>query len=350
MKVTYLRRMREGNNNPNIYDIKLRNIRWKQIGFKPKNQNFSCYHPSSTIMLDRTGEIFVCSCNGHLSYTIGNILDFDSFEEVWTHPIALKLQENTKAGSKFKFCSVDCCDPRLNFNGYYQFFIGLDDSCNLQCPSCRTKMIHFKSGPVFDHRKKCMDKFIELLTKFDHRALINFGSDGEVFASKVYSDVIYNYIPSNDNHIFNIRTNGTLIDQNKLIKSHILNQLGYINISIDAGSEEVYKIVRRPGSWKTLLNNLDFLKKHNIMFELNFVLQKDNLYDLINWVNLCEHYGVKGWLSLVEDWYTWDSYEDHAVFLKNNVHYNDFLNIIKEVKSHSYIDNIVFRGEHLDNL
>lgn len=326
------------------------NIRKKhKLGNKLQIRDFTCVLPYASMIVDKFGKVYICGCHGFLPYPVGNILDFDSIEDIWSHPIAKKLQENTKAGSNFKFCQLSHCTPRYEheWDGVCFFVVAIDDSCNLQCPSCRTSMIHYNSGPVYEERQLYMNKFLELLTNFERPTLIELGGDGEVFSSKIYSQAVYDYVPRKE-HNFSIRSNATLINQKRLMNSKVIDQLQHFVISIDAGSEEVYNIVRPPGHWKKLIDNLDFLKENGYRFELSFVLQKSNLYDVMNWVNLCAKYGCLGVLTAVDDWSTWgDKFHEQQVYLDTHPLYNDWKKIYNEIKGHTYSSGIFFGSEEV---
>ena len=186
-------------------------------------KNFTCILPETNMTMDKDGYIFICSCEGFLPYPVGHIFDFYRLHDIWNNPVAKKLQENTKAGSTFKFCDLKHCHgPFEEEDPFHDFTINIttDDSCNLQCPSCRNELMYYKSGKQFEKKKSYVKKFLELLDKYKGSVLIEFAG-GEPFASKIYSEIIYNYKP-NPKHRFTIRSNATLIDQSKFETSTML--------------------------------------------------------------------------------------------------------------------------------
>ena len=84
-------------------------------------------------------------------------------------------------------------------------------------------------------------------------------------------------------------TNGTLWNKNswKLIKP-IHKYVSTCHISIDAGSEEVYNVVRKGGNWKTLMKNLDFILSLDQIksMKFSFVTQQRNYKDMVNFYEL----------------------------------------------------------------
>ena len=75
--------------------------------------------------------------------------------------------------------------------------------------------------------------------------------------------------------------------------------------------------MRRPGRHDILLKNFDFLKELvNITGAevlLMFVLQQANYHDMEAFAELCIRYGFNGVINRLEDWGTWDSFDDKDV-------------------------------------
>ena len=325
-----------------------------QVRRKQKERNgplvkkdYTCWYPHRSLTINQLGECYICTCEAWLPYPVGNILEFDELAEVWTNNIAKKLQNNTKNNTTFKFCDTSICDPWAESYQKaralpYQIAICTDDSCNLRCPSCRPDMIHFNKGPIYEERKLYTDKITSLMKDFNLPVSCALGGSGEIFSSKILSDVLYNYEPNNK-HRFKIKTNGTLID-NRIKDSPIMQKLSEFTISIDAGSKSVYDIVRPPANWNKLRSNLDFLRENNFQLSFNFVLQKANLYDVINFADLCEHYGAIGHCEGVNDWGTWN----YETYLKQRVHqpkdelYSEWNKIKEQLLQHPWRDYLIF--------
>jgi len=357
MDTKYLKEIRKLGNHVMLKDK-------YNFGHSLEQKNFTCTNPYKSLSVTDKGLVYTCTCHGHLPYPVSHIFDLNQLEDVWETPVSKKLQENTKSGSTFKFCDLGQCAPNTEELGPYRFVLAIDESCNLQCPSCRLEINFLKEGPIFKRRLEYMKKFAELLSNFKKRTIVEIGGDGEPFASKVYGEFLYNYTPL-ETHFFSIRSNGTLIDQKKLLKSKVCQQISHFTISIDAGSEEVYNIVRPPGSWKNLHQNLNFLKDSGYNFHLNFVVQKNNYRDLINFVDVCNNYGVAGILMGVNDWGTWSKhdpksgisfdaarklFEEQQVFASTNALYYDWLSVCANFKLHPYKNNIRVADVRLNDL
>jgi sulfatase maturation enzyme AslB (radical SAM superfamily) len=88
-------------------------------------------------------------------------------------------------------------------------------------------------------------------------------------------------------------------------------------ISIDAGSAEIYERVRLGGKWSVLIENFDWLKpvadQHGAAVWLTMVVQKDNWRDIRNFVDLATHYGWRANITKLVDWSTWKDFDSHDV-------------------------------------
>ena len=134
-----------------------------------------------------------------------------------------------------------------------------------------------------------------------------------------------------------------------LPNASIRSAISHWSISIDAGSAEVYEQVRRPGKWKNLIENLEWLVEHhridNIL--LNFVVQKTNFKDLPLFVELVHRLKVNGSIQALDDWGTWNStsvknpdaytikngtFVDHNVADPRHADHQDFLKILNQVR------------------
>jgi len=302
-----------------------------------------CHHVYNTITIDNDGLVFRCVCHPWLPVPVGNILDFNSFEEIIQNKISQEIVNSIEDGS-YRYCDQLSCSMIINDTierykpNYNNIFLNLaiDESCNLSCPSCRTHL-KFVSEDNFLYKSKMriVIHLLHLLKQYKFPIKISIG-DGDPFAS-----LIYRYFFSNlDLHNLEIEivTKGLLIkDFWKKIKN-LHNNIIRIKISIDAGSSSVYNIVRRGGDWYKLLENLEFIKdfrtNNNCNFILagNFVVQSRNFTDITNYVQTCLHYNFDEInFQKIQDWGTYiKDFESLEVWKSNNAYFPDFKNIMKD--------------------
>jgi MoaA/NifB/PqqE/SkfB family radical SAM enzyme len=282
----------------------------------PRNQNLElkidnhCNSPSKMLLIDYKGDCFVCGCEAWLPIPVGKITDFNSLDEVWSSPIAKALQNDIDQ-KLFTHCAVDRCGVKyrnISFNRY-EVFINIDESCNLACPSCRTELKMLTSGPLYDIQKNRVHHIISLLERFDHPVHVTMSGNGDVLASSIMRPLIHSWRPK-ANQTLRLFTNGLLLKK-QLTDSPIINHISDYMLSVDAGSAPVYEIVRQPGRWKNLIENLDFLKetvkKTKSIVLLKFTMQKANWQDLENFVSLCKKYEFNCYIHRLEDWGTFGS-------------------------------------------
>jgi sRNA-binding regulator protein Hfq len=311
-----------------------------------KDLSIFCADPFTGCSIDRNGDVFVCTCDGKLPVSVGHIMDFDCLEDFWQNPIAHCLQTTIIDGS-FRYCDVKRCGilhnehaTRENFEQHKSqrtVFLNIDESCNLQCPSCRDEMIFVKNGSKLEQKITWIDHFHNIIKTYNGKLQIFTSGNGDPFASEIYQNFLTTCKLKQDQN-FSFLTNGLLLKKRMQQNSSLINCTQVVMISMDAGSRDVYEDVRRPGKWITLLENLDYLKflqdTHNIRAQLNFVIQKANYKDIPNFIELADRYEFRTHYAELEDWATGDGgfYKNNAVHLINHPEHNQYMEIVQQYK------------------
>jgi MoaA/NifB/PqqE/SkfB family radical SAM enzyme len=299
-----------------------------------------CNSPEKNVVINLDGDCFVCPCDAWLPVSVGKIESFESLEQVWNNPIAQEIQADI-ADKKFSLCAVEMCgvtNKNLIFTNY-TVSINIDESCNLKCPTCRKAAVMLTQGEMFDTKLQRVRHIVQLLEKFDKPCHIVMSGNGDPLASNVMRPIIHELEPKS-NRTFRLFTNGLLLKK-QLERSKILPQITEYQISIDAGSREVYEKIRLGGRWDSLIENFDFLadiaKQKNAKVWLMFVLQKDNWHDLDNFAELCQRYNWTGNVTKMVNWNTDNNFEEQDV-IGNTAHplHQQAMNKLKEF-SHKYV-------------
>jgi len=268
----------------------------------------SCNRPFKGVTIDMYTNCMLCVCDGWLPVPVGKITDFERLEDIWDNPKAHEIQQNV-ADKKFTWCAVEHCGikHRDNYESMYQVIFGLDDSCNLQCPSCRREKRLHDSGPLYEEKLQAVNHAVNLLNKFEPRVHILFNCSGDPLASPISRPMLQSYI-GKDSQSFTLFTNGLLIKK-QLPKTKLFDRITEYLISVDAGSKEVYEQIRLGGSWEVLMENFEFLKEQNLSNRviLQYVVQKKNYQDIFNLAKLCNQFGFSADLSQLDDWGTWNN-------------------------------------------
>ena len=309
-----------------------------------------CNLPFKTLTIDFLGNIFLCTCDGWLPLPVGKVEDFDSIQQVFSSKIAQALQKDV-GDQYFSWCAVEHCGilHRDQIRTKLEIAINIDESCNLACPSCRRSAIMVDSGPEFEKKIAQVNRIVSWLEALDEPVSIIMSGNGDPLASHIMRPLIKTYRPK-PNQTFILRTNGLPIKKQIDTGLSIFDQISEFNISIDAGSKDVYEDVRRPGRWSTLIENFEYLAQLNKqhLVRLNFALQRKNYQDLPNFVSLCQHYGFQASIHQLDDWGTWSrdkkqtpdaweiqngTYLDHAVLDPSHAQHQDCLNILHSIKN-----------------
>lgn len=110
-----------------------------------------------------------------------------------------------------------------------------------------------------------------------------------------------------------MRLDGLLLTREKWSEFPRLGKMvGVLAVSIDAARAETYERLRRPGRWATLMKNLEFMAELRRAgqvrsFWLNFVVQKDNFREMLDFVALGNTLGVdRFWFQRVTNYGTYD--------------------------------------------
>lgn len=280
----------------------------------------TCNAPHRVVNIDTTGSCYICHCEAWLPISVGNILDFTSLEQIWDSKTAKELQQDVDS-QKFTYCAVRHCGV-VNYDidfAHYQIGVNIDESCNLACPSCRKSMTNHTSGEVFDLRKSYVDHLVTLVNKFDKPLKLIMSGNGDPLASLIMRPLVLNWQPKS-NQTIKLFTNGLLMKK-LLPNSPVLPSIREFQISVDAGSSDVYHDVRRPGRFDILQENLQWLSenRNGARVDLQFCLQASNANDVVNFADMCDRYGFNGNIVKLDNWHTFDDFDQRDV-VDNKTH------------------------------
>jgi molybdenum cofactor biosynthesis enzyme MoaA len=283
-----------------------------------------CPRPFDTVLIDKQGSCYLCECTSWLPQSAGN-LQIKTLEEIVDSSVAKELQGSILDDS-YRYCNNKHCAYLLDYKGtdswgfdtpakqIKHIRLAIDDSCNLSCPSCRTKKIFYKSGGEFNKRIKLIDKVLDFLKSQKHNIQVHIGSDGDPFASIVYR---YFMLKTKlfQNLKYSVQTNGLLIKKNFHKFKHITDNLTQIGISIDGATKQTYEDLRQGGVWEKLLENLEFLKTiKTFKIHFHFVVQQKNYHEIESFIELGLKYNAdKIFLNRITDWNTLSNFNTHAV-------------------------------------
>ena len=333
-------------------------------------KNHACIVPFKHIEIHSDGHITIC-CETWLPVRSGNILT-DSVSDILNHINRKTVQDDMHQGC-FNQCNDQCPQLSSFMNGGkiidhwsivplgsfenrliktpMNIGFSYDLSCNLQCPSCRNNLIVWDPKNPEDTNgqriKLIHEKVKELigLMLIEHESVsLNITGSGDAFASPLYWDYLLelasNTVPKNLS--IKLKTNGVMMTEENWNRIKPLWPIiTYVEVSIDAFTEETYKIVRKNGNFKRLKKNLDvfdemvfnkcFPNLHN--WQTNFIVQRDNYKELRDFVLWQLTFKSKPniWTNLLAQWYHMsdEKFKGMAVWQEGHIGRDELIGILR---------------------
>lgn len=308
-----------------------------------------CSKPFDEFEIRSDGEIFVC-CPSFLPQSIGNIYRASSDKELLKSELFTKIRESISQ-QDFRYCRwLHCTNlknglPPVEKSSKFDyapttFRLSYDPTCNLWCPSCRTKKI-VATGVE-------RDKLLHL-TESVVLPLLENGQDcmmsgyGDIFASKACRRILEVANRHEFPHLsFTLISNGVLFTESEWNKfPGIHKMVRSVRISIDASCKDTYDKVRLGGDWDILNQNLLFishLRKLNIIkeFMISFVVQDCNFSEMPDFAHLGKDLGCDFVIfEPIMNWNTFTNFEftNKAVHYKAHPLHEHFLKARAEILS-----------------
>jgi len=322
------------------------------------------------------GDVYLC-CPNWLKMPAGNMLQSDTFGEIWNGEKAREIRRSILDGS-FKYCNQSLCPYLQTISGTVERIGEVEDkelieiienglaalpygpreircsydkSCNLSCPTCRTEVIveHAYEQQIWEIQNKLQNEAL----KDAHRLSITGSGDpfGSPFNRKWLQTMRREAMPHLKN--LHIHTNAQLLTQKMwgTIPEEIRQLIATTEISIDAACPETYSLNRRGGSFERLLENLEFISTLRKKGPLNsvtisMVVQKNNFREMSDFVRLGQRFGfdIVSFGRLM-NWGTFSDveYKERAVHLTSHPDHQEFIDILRADSLHepiSYLGNL----------
>lgn len=229
--------------------------------------------------------------NGDPIYTLCCYMDkgawfrSDSIKNAINSKQAAKIRENA-INNKYTMCNDECPNweyvdevivPQVAID---KSEISVSNNCNARCLFCfQSNYTHALPSNIISEWKN------ELLPNLKW---VNFGG-GEPLV--VALDLIREVFEKHPETKIGIVTNGIVLDK---IIPYIKNIEG-INISINAGSRDIYKKVMKVDSFDRVVNNIKLIKASGFKGSISstFVICRENIGDINNFIMLCKQLGIE---------------------------------------------------------
>ena len=342
-----------------------------KLPFDP-NQRMCCA-PFTNLSFNSSGVCWVC-CDDWSQYSVGKITSDTSALDIWLGPRVKAFRESILDNS-YRYCGEMC--PMLTSNNIEGFILprkqiierfyspipdialSLDETCNLQCPSCRDSKITLLNSDRTAESSFILSDILESFFFSPHNfaSTITFDTCGEVFYSKLYKHFFDNhpFFVNKENWPnveFVITTNASMLTPKVQNKYHkILKDTAELIISLDAGNKDAYEKVRYPAKWEVTMSNVDYYyntyMKNNPKrnsWRWNVILQKDNYLSIPDMIDLAERKYAEClpqiWITPILQWDHFKSgkynYKDMAVWDPKHEDYETLLSVMNSPKVLNY--------------
>ena len=316
-----------------------------------------CSHPFDNFESYLRGEVRLC-CPAWLPVPIGN-LERQSAEEIWNSRAAQDIRRSILDGS-YRYCSRMHC-PKITAGalpaadaltnqehrgfvasqrthlarGPRRVVLNHDRSCNLSCPSCRTRMIVARKAER--ERLNAMADRV-LMPLLEHARTVHVTGSGDPFGSAHFRYVLRQIGRRRPPRLrLELQTNGLLLAQSwaELALDGLVHTL---SISIDATRPETYARVRRGGRFERLLDNLAFVAERRragtiARVRLDFVVQTLNFREMPEAVDLVRRFGFDGLkFQMIRSWNTYspDEFAEHNIGSPDHPRFTELLEVLRD--------------------
>ncbi|MBZ5627840.1 MAG: radical SAM protein [Acidobacteriia bacterium] len=298
-----------------------------------------CDRPWKHMEIGVDDGVYVC-CPAWLPLCIGTPKN-QSAPEIWNSQAAAEIRKSVLEGS-FRHCSRVHCpqiaartlSPRSAVREHFpellpiveaarqgapgqattsvpqsptKLVLSYDRSCNLACLQCRTTFYTADAARQQEMERNYEQLILELAKEVK---ILNLDGSGEVFGSKHSRRILGLLGRAQFPQLrFSIISNGQLFDRRAFDTFDLRGRVERIDISIDAARPETYKLVRRGGDFRRLLDNLAFLDGLRIdegeKFELgvSFVVSATNFREIPEFVCVAKQFHANSVLfTILRSW------------------------------------------------
>ena len=316
-----------------------------------------CANPFDKLETHPKGKVYFC-CPAWLPIPIGN-LGTESADEIWNSETARDIRRSILDGS-YRYCSRMHC-PKITAgslpktvavtNGEHRHMIASgqtrlargpkrmvlnhDRSCNLSCPSCRTRLIVARKA-----EQAAMDGMADrvLGPLIANARKVHITAGGDAFGSAHYRHVLRSLSRARPPDLkVDLQTNGLLM-ASSWDELELDGLVDALYVSIDAAQASTYKVVRRGGDFERLLDNLDFAARKRRdgrinYVRLDFVVQTLNFREMPAAVDLVERFGFDGLkFQMIRSWNTYgpDEFAWHNIGSPEHPQFAELLEVMKD--------------------
>lgn len=319
-----------------------------------------CSRPFMFAEINCRGFVNIC-CPTWVSKQIGSVFE-NSLDEIFNGEAAEDYRRSIIDGS-FQYChkkicpyiqngslpDLDLANPEIKHPTIQYINCCYDDSCNIQCPSCRIQKICHTSGAVYEKRMKIHRKVVDYVDATDTELKLNITGSGDPFGSQIFRNFLFTYDGTNKPNLkIDLQTNGVMFTEkfwDKMSKLH--SNLNGVMVSFDANTEPTYNITRKGGDWNQLLQNMEHLESLRASGKIgylraDFVVQRANYDEIDGFIQRFKGSTVdEVFFTLINDWGTKpvEGFDHDAIWKSSHPDHGDFLSRIADISLDSKFIN-----------
>jgi AdoMet-dependent heme synthase len=174
---------------------------------------------------------------------------------------------------------------------YIQWHI--TNKCNLRCKHCYQDDYTTNNELSFNEFKIIADKIFMTLHTWNKLGDFSI-TGGEPFLHPHIFDILEYINSSEDVSRVDILTNGIFITHEIINRLKNFNKLRYIQISLDGSCPDIHDAVRGKGSFNKAMDGIRLLISNNIEVRIMFTLQRLNMMDVPDIIDLCIKENISG--------------------------------------------------------
>lgn len=318
-----------------------------------------CTLPFYEMTIGVDGRAFIC-CPSYLNLSVGNILN-KNVDNIINSEHAVKIRHSILDGS-FRYCNRIACSfiagDSLPTRGavarpvfrkaidencaeldiIHRMSLALDRSCNLSCPSCRTKIIIEKGEKLAKMMQATRDVILPTLKQIK---IMQMSGYGEFAMSEPCRLILEKINPTEYPDLkLDLITNGLLFDKGFWQKyPDVHSMIRTVRVSIDGATKPIYEKLRRGGDFERLKQNMEFLaslRREGMFEELSIlcVYQLDNFREMKAMAEWAIKLGCDYiYFEKLLDWNSYgrgDGYTARAVHLMDHPDYVEFRAVVSD--------------------
>lgn len=318
--------------------------------------NGFCSVPWSDITINENGYVYACRCNGYVKKPICNLHEIETPQE-FLNIFNDNIMKASILDGSYRLCNGVVCPiiqdnilsgktdeivfvkNKTDLENIFlkNILMQVDESCNLECPTCRDSIIINKNNKKTENLKKLLQKIENLIINTTSQKLyFRIVGNGELFASNVMLPWFLNFDFEKYPHVnFDLHTNATLLSRHENYLLKIANHINHIEVSTDAGSQQVYEKVRKNGKWNDFIAGLNTIQKMRsvnpkITLATSFVTSSLNYKDIVNFFDITKKYNSKPVFYKVLRWnMSEEKFKNLNIFSPKHPEHNEFVNFMK---------------------